>query len=108
MDDNLTLKALRLGLDRLNQSENEDQMFSIALDCAIKADFNNLFIGVLEDEEIVIKYRSKKSTIPDGIKERISRNEKGIISRALREMNTQVVDDTRLNQELHSIKTLCW
>jgi signal transduction histidine kinase len=104
MDDNLTLKALRLGLDRLIQSENEDQIFSIALDCAIKADFNNLFIGILEDEEIVVKYRSKKSTIPYGIKERISRNEKGIISRALREMNSQVVDDTRLNQELSSPK----
>jgi signal transduction histidine kinase len=99
MDDNLRLKALRLGLNGLNQSDNEDQIISIALDCAAKAELNNLFIGILEDEAIVIKYRSKKSTTPDDNKVRISRNERGVISRVLREMNSQVVDDTRLNQE---------
>jgi signal transduction histidine kinase len=99
MDDNLRLKALRLGLNGLNQSDNEDQIISIALDCAAKAELNNLFIGILEDEAIVIKYRLKKSTTPDDNKVRISRNERGVISRVLREMNSQVVDDTRLNQE---------
>ncbi len=104
MDDNLTLKALHLGLDRLTQSENEEQIFSVALDCAIKADLNNFFIGILEDEEIFFKYRSNKSIITDDIKEPISRNEKGVISRALREMNSQINDDTRLNQGISSPK----